>query len=211
MAKVDVTSRSAGGGRRITARAGSGEAWTPPNKRMHATADTRVVIYLRGVGRRVMRGVGRLLNLTNKEKSVMTSAAKNHERLAAVATIAATIISLLALGLSLYTYWETNNTQKRIAAFTFWQSYLERAAEKPEHANGQFNNADAKDKAAYEWFVANALGAAETVYLLQGDDPAWKATIQTLIRNHANYIRSPEFERGHYDPSFRVLIDETLK
>jgi hypothetical protein len=166
---------------------------------MHATADTRVVIYLRGVGRRVMRGVGRLLNLTNKEKSVMTSAAKNHERLAAVATIAAT------------TYWETNNTQKRIAAFTFWQSYLERAAEKPEHANGQFNNADAKDKAAYEWFVANALGAAETVYLLQGDDPAWKATIQTLIRNHANYIRSPEFERGHYDPSFRVLIDETLK
>ena len=141
----------------------------------------------------------------------MASEAKKHERFTAVATIAATVISLLALGLSAFTYRETNETQKRIAAFTFWQSYLELAAEKPEYANGQFNSADAKDKLAYEWFAANALGAAETVYLLQIDDPAWKETIQTLIRNHGNYIKSNEFERKHYDPSFRALIDETLK
>jgi hypothetical protein len=34
---------------------------SPPNKRMHPTADTRDVKFLRGVARRVMRSVGRLV------------------------------------------------------------------------------------------------------------------------------------------------------
>ncbi len=34
--------------------------WTPPNKRMHPTADTQVVVNPRRAARRVMRGVGQL-------------------------------------------------------------------------------------------------------------------------------------------------------
>jgi hypothetical protein len=34
------------GGRRIALRASFCASWTPPNKRMHATADTTVLIYL---------------------------------------------------------------------------------------------------------------------------------------------------------------------
>jgi len=39
------------GGRRMMGRAGLSESWTPPNKRMHATRDTRDVIYNHGCGR----------------------------------------------------------------------------------------------------------------------------------------------------------------
>jgi hypothetical protein len=44
----------------IAPRAGPGGSCAPHNKRMHATADTRAVKFLRGAGRRVMRGVGLL-------------------------------------------------------------------------------------------------------------------------------------------------------
>src|SRR5215204_4446960 len=43
----------------MTPHAGFGGTWTPPNKRMHATADTRDVIFGQLVGRRVMRSVRR--------------------------------------------------------------------------------------------------------------------------------------------------------
>src|SRR5215210_8008829 len=61
MAKEDVAPRSVGGGRCMTPRAGLRVTWTPPNKRMHATRDTSVVIELYGAGGRVMRGVRFLL------------------------------------------------------------------------------------------------------------------------------------------------------
>ena len=41
----------------MTARAGLRVSWAPPNKRMHATRDTRDVINSKGLGGRVMRGV----------------------------------------------------------------------------------------------------------------------------------------------------------
>jgi hypothetical protein len=34
---------------------------SPPNKRMHATANTMALIFINGAGRRVMRGVRRLM------------------------------------------------------------------------------------------------------------------------------------------------------
>jgi hypothetical protein len=141
----------------------------------------------------------------------MASTGKKYEHLSNVATIAAAIISIAALTFSGFTYWETTNIQKKVAAFTFWQSYLQLAAQKPKYANGNFDDKNAEDKEAYEWFASNALGAAETVYLLQKDDLGWKATIQTLIRTHRTFINSSEFEREHYDPAFRTLIDQTLK
>jgi hypothetical protein len=49
-----------GGGDVLAPRSGFGESWTPHNKRMHATADTQLVINLCWAGRRVMRGVRRL-------------------------------------------------------------------------------------------------------------------------------------------------------
>ena len=61
MTKGSNAPRSPSGGRRITARAGFGVSWTPPNKRMHATADTTALIFGQLVGRRVMRGVRRAL------------------------------------------------------------------------------------------------------------------------------------------------------
>jgi hypothetical protein len=61
MTKVSGAPRSVGGGRRITPRADDSGSWTPPNKRMHPTADTRDVILSRGSGRRVMRSVRPLL------------------------------------------------------------------------------------------------------------------------------------------------------
>ena len=47
----DNAPRSAGGGRRIALRADSRVSRTPPNKRMHATRDTHLVM-LRLWGRR---------------------------------------------------------------------------------------------------------------------------------------------------------------
>jgi len=41
----------------IAPHSGHGVGWAPHNKRMHATADTEVVIGSGGAGRRVMRGV----------------------------------------------------------------------------------------------------------------------------------------------------------
>jgi hypothetical protein len=61
MMERDSAPRSVGGGRRIALRAGLRVSWTPPNKRMHATRDTRDVIISRGLGGRVMRGVRSLL------------------------------------------------------------------------------------------------------------------------------------------------------
>jgi len=43
MARESGAPRSPVGGRRIMARAGFCVAWAPPNKRMHATADTKVL------------------------------------------------------------------------------------------------------------------------------------------------------------------------
>jgi hypothetical protein len=44
MMERDSAPRSVGGGRRIALRAGLRVSWTPPNKRMHATADTTDVM-----------------------------------------------------------------------------------------------------------------------------------------------------------------------
>jgi hypothetical protein len=63
-----IASGQTGGGRHSGARVSAGAAraaWralkvTPSNKRMHATADTRDVIFGQLVGRRVMRGVRHL-------------------------------------------------------------------------------------------------------------------------------------------------------
>lgn len=140
----------------------------------------------------------------------MTST-NNYARGSNVATIAAAVIAIAAFFFSGYTYWETTNVQKKVAAFTFWQSYLQLAAQKPKLANGRFDPGNVEEKEAYDWFASSALGAAETVYHLQKDDEGWKKTIQTLIRTHRNFITSPEFEGGHYDPAFRNLIDQTLK
>ena len=132
-------------------------------------------------------------------------------RVSNIATIAAPVIAMAAFFLSGFTYWETTKIQKKVAAFTFWQSYLQLAAQKPKLANGKFDPGNAEEKEAYDWFASSALGAAETVYHLQKDDEGWKKTIQTLIRTHRDFIKGREFERGHYDPAFRALIDETLK
>jgi hypothetical protein len=52
----------------LAPRPGFSETWTPPNKRMHATADTRDAIKSRGARRRVMRGV-MLLRIMTEEIS----------------------------------------------------------------------------------------------------------------------------------------------
>jgi hypothetical protein len=151
------------------------------------------------------------LDALTEEEDEMTSPENKPERLVAGATIAATVISLFALCVSLYSYRETSDIQKKVAAFTFWQNYLELAAGNPEYANGNYNREDAKERQKYEWFASNALGAAEAVYILQERDPGWKATIQTVIRNHRDYINDPGFKREHYGPLFRALIEKTLK
>jgi len=48
-----------GRGRRMAARADSCGSWAPPNKRMHATRDTNLVMLHEDAGGRVMRGVRR--------------------------------------------------------------------------------------------------------------------------------------------------------
>jgi hypothetical protein len=146
-----------------------------------------------------------------EEITEMASEPKTYERGSNVATIATAVIAIVALLFSGYTYLETTRIQQKVAAFTFWQSYLQLAAQKPKYANGNFVSGNTDDKEAYEWFASNALGAAETVYLLQKDDPGWQNTIKTLIRTHRNFINSPGFVRGHYDPAFRGLIDQALK
>jgi hypothetical protein len=128
-----------------------------------------------------------------------------------IATILTGAIAIIALVVSIYTWYETTNIQKRTAAFTYWQTYLQLALANPEFASGIVNDADPKEKQKYDWFASNALGAAEAVYGLQEGDEGWKATIKTLIRIHRKHLESPAFERQHYAPSFLTLVDETLK
>ncbi len=59
MAKGCRSLRSVGSERRIMARAGFYESRTPPNRRMHATRDTKDFIFGWVAGGRVMRGVMR--------------------------------------------------------------------------------------------------------------------------------------------------------
>ncbi len=49
VAKGSGAPRSPGGGRRITAGAGSSGGWTPPNNGMHPTADTNDFNFLQRV------------------------------------------------------------------------------------------------------------------------------------------------------------------
>ena len=66
----------------MTARAGHGESWAPPNKRMHATRGTRDVIKRNLAGGRVMRGVGRLIASPRFESSRAVPHDRKESRLA---------------------------------------------------------------------------------------------------------------------------------
>jgi hypothetical protein len=136
---------------------------------------------------------------------------KKFENVASIVNFMATPVAILALVVSFYTWYETTNIQRRTAAFTYWQMYLQSALANPEFASGVVNEADPVEKQKYEWFVANALGTAEAVYVLQEGDEGWRATIKTVIRTHKEYIESPAFERQHYSDSFLDLVDETLQ
>jgi hypothetical protein len=150
-----------------------------------------------------------------------------------ISTIAIAIFSLIV---SVAAIWigicQNNNSdqyQRETQAYTFWQAYLEKAAENSKLANGieligiypiqkiacrksdeDFDKNVIDTFVKYAWFVANALGTAEIVYSIKKDDPDWKKTIQTTIKNHSYYIKSGCFEKTHYSNEFNKLIDETL-
>src|SRR5579872_6283011 len=92
---------------------------------------------------------------------------------ASLATIIATIIAIFALVFSYLTYRENIQMQNEVSAYTFWQSYIQLAANNPEFASGRHKDDDST-KNRYAWFVANALEAAEIVYHFQPNDRSWK-------------------------------------
>jgi Tfp pilus assembly protein PilV len=127
-----------------------------------------------------------------------------------VATVAATVISLAAFALSLYTYHQTSSTQNQVTASTLWQSYHASAMANPTYAEGKYDATSPSDRHQYELFASNAMLTAEAVFLLQRDDEQWRNTLVSLVLTHKNFVRSSEFRRAHFHPSFVELVDASL-
>ena len=149
---------------------------------------------------------------TNQEKSNKFEKKKSYVEL---------FISILAFGISLFSmffticaYIKTTADQQETQAYNYWQNFLELAVEKPEMANGddshffEINKGDSGKRVEYEWFVANALGAAEIVFRLQPNDKEWRNTLKEIIGLHSKYINSTSFDTSHYSKGFFKLIKE---
>ncbi len=124
--------------------------------------------------------------------------------------IGAFVVSIAALALSAFTYYQSVQIQKKATAYSFWQNYLALTVEEPALAQGIWDKRDSTHR--YEWFVANTLGTCEIVYSFQ-PDKHWTYTVKEVMANHREYLGSDSFKDSlkDYDPEFRAIIDQVIE
>ena len=146
--------------------------------------------------------------------------------------IAALFVSILALGLTIKSNHDDIEEKREIQAYANWQNYLSLAVSNPNQANGfdfikgstdTFNLADTNtryeirnDSLAYRrfkkyaWFVASALGSAESVNHLQPSDTSWRKTLIEALRGHEALFTGKVYDMSSYDISFRRLLRDAF-
>ena len=145
----------------------------------------------------------------------------------------ALIVSITAVAFTIYWSYASQANQKEMQAYANWQNFLSLAVDNPELANG-YKNIDGKsiaylaDKsnrdelmkndsltyhkyAKYTWFVAAALGSAESVVNLQTSDTSWNNTIVEAFRGHKALFDAKVYDLNSYDPKFRTLIERAFQ
>lgn len=134
-----------------------------------------------------------------------------------ILSIAAFLISVFSVIFTVYTYNKTTEQQQETQAYNYWQNFLQLAVQKPALANGDDSKyfeqikSDTAKRVEYEWFVANALGAAEIVFRLQKEDEGWRNTLKEVISLHKEYISISNFDSSHYSKDFFKLVREAIK
>ena len=94
------------------------------------------------------------------------------QRQAHYATILGAAVTAGSMLFGVLTYQRSAANQRQAASLGILQDYLKMAVEHPDLASrhpGQAVDAE------YEWFATHALFTAETLSVLVGDDPRWKA------------------------------------
>jgi hypothetical protein len=124
--------------------------------------------------------------------------------------------------------------QQEIQAYSNWQNFLALAVNNAELANGLdsirgkngiyylIRDSSSRDRmkkdtlahnqyVKYAWFVAYAVGSAESVYKLQNSDPAWKNTLIEALRGHQALFDAKIYDLNSYDTGFSNLIQEAFQ
>ncbi len=101
--------------------------------------------------------------------------------------------------------------QAQATALGILHAQMQLAVEHPDLAATDPNDRPALDDPRYGWFAMNALLTADTIYAVIGDDPEWRNTADSLVRQHLPFILSPEFPCELFNAEFHHFVREETR
>jgi hypothetical protein len=124
-----------------------------------------------------------------------------------VLDILAVIFAAAALGISLWTFSDTRETQAETAAVAALQEYFKLVVDNPELQKRCLGEGESSRECA--WFASYALFTADTIDDLVGTLPgeqreAWHNTLQGIVASHATFILSDDFPCDEFDEQFII-------
>ena len=121
------------------------------------------------------------------------------QRQAHFATILGALVTAGSMVFGVLTYQRSASEHRQAASLTMLQDYLKLAVAHPDLAS---RRPDQPVDARYEWFATHALFTAETIWSLVGDDFRWQKAIDSILRQHREYLEQGSFACGDYSPEF---------
>lgn len=132
------------------------------------------------------------------------------------ATAVTAIIALLAA----FVAYKQISVQRELFAKQIYQSYLQRAFENPDLAEGRPSapavstppEDNEKRQKQYEWFVSQLLSSIEEIMSVSNDCGWWLTARQQLLF-HKDYFKSAEFlteELPQYDAVVQQLVRDVI-
>ncbi len=130
------------------------------------------------------------------------------QRQAHFATILGALVTAGSMVFGLLTYQRSAADHRQAAALGMLQDYLKLAVEHPDLASrGRDQPVDAR----YRWFATHALFTAETIWDQVGEDARWERAIDSILRQHADYLTQGNFPCGDYTPGFVKYVTSRVR
>ncbi|EGQ8102515.1 hypothetical protein CGG88_23515 [Vibrio parahaemolyticus] len=126
------------------------------------------------------------------------------QKIASIAQSLTFVVALVTVSVTYFQIKASSEQAQQQLASTMYQSYLQSAFDYPKFAEPIAlaslcveETEKSKCETRYEWFAARVLYTAENILeldLSEGDMQSWKHTVDRMVENHSEYIRSDAFQ-----------------
>lgn len=139
------------------------------------------------------------------------------QKLANIAQIGATLVSIFALAGVYFQVEQANHSSQLATATNLYDNYLQLAMDSSEFSDGYFVKEPNEDTyRKYTWYISRLLFSAESILALDFKDDVtekeWKTTLVGQLSYHKDYLSSCDFSQQRRFHSERLiqLIDEKI-